>query len=226
MAPFEREMEAYLDQNKYVEAITLVNDGSLDNTESLLRKLVDKWQERYAIPIVLIHLKQNQGKGQALRAGVLVSESEWIVTMDADLAYSPHLIDQWVEQYGVLQGGKIVYIGSRKLTESQVEASPLRRLMSRMFSAFVYQVTRLPFADTQSGFKMYPGEHARRIFSELREYGFAHDVEVLMRLQKAGIPIKELPVVCRTQGVSSIHVLRDSWKMVNAILRIRAYVNE
>lgn len=226
MSLFAQEMEAYLDHNRYVEAITLVNDGSRDRTAMLLRKLVDKWQGRYALPISLIHLEENQGKGHALRAGILASRSEWILTMDADLAYSPRLIDQWVERHRVLQGGKTAYIGSRKLAESRVEASRLRRLMSRLFSAFVYRTTRLPFADTQSGFKMYPGEQARQVFADLREYGFAHDVEILMRLQKTGVPIKELPVVCRTQGVSSVHVLRDSWKMVNAILRIRTYVNE
>ena len=226
MPLFAQEMEAYLDHNTYVEAITLVNDGSRDRTAILLRKLIDKWKERYTIQLSLIHLEDNQGKGHALRAGVLASHSDWILTMDADLAYSPRLIDQWVERHGVLQGGKTVYIGSRKLAESNVEASYLRRLMSRLFSAFVYRATRLPFADTQSGFKMYPGEHARQVFAELREYGFAHDVEILMRLQKAGVSIKELPVVCRTQGVSSVHVLRDSWKMVQAILRLRTYVNE
>lgn len=226
MPLFEQEMEAYLDHNSYVEAITLINDGSCDRTEFLLRKLVDKWQQRYALPVYLIHLEENRGKGYALRAGVLSSQSDWVVTMDADLAYSPRLIDQWVEQYGILQGDPIVYIGSRKLAESTVEASRLRRLMSRLFSAFVYRVTRLPFTDTQSGCKMYPGVYARKAFGELQEYGFAHDVELLMRLQKEQVPVRELPVVCRTQGVSSVHVLRDSWKMIKAILRIRSYVNE
>lgn len=223
---FERELEAYLSQNTYVDSITLVNDGSSDHTGEALRGLVDRWTSRYPVRFTLIDLPVNQGKGSALRAGVMASQSPWVVTMDADLAYSPHQIDSWIREFGVLEGAEKVYIGSRALTQSQVEASYLRRMMSWVFSTFVYWTTGLPFRDTQSGFKMYPGRHAKNVFSDLQEKGFAHDVEILMRLQQQGIPIKELPVRCQTSGTSSVHVLHDSVKMIQAIFRMRRQVRQ
>lgn len=59
--------------------IITIDDGSTDNTASILHKLCKRHEKVRAV-----YLKTNQGKGDALNAGVMVSKSEFLLTLDAD----------------------------------------------------------------------------------------------------------------------------------------------
>jgi biofilm PGA synthesis N-glycosyltransferase PgaC len=60
--------------------VIVVNDGSTDNTEKILDKLVIKNQTWLKV----VHLKENGGKANAINMGILISKGEFLVTIDAD----------------------------------------------------------------------------------------------------------------------------------------------
>src|SRR5271157_4178410 len=69
-----------------------VNDGSQDNTGVLLNALSEIEPRMYAV-----HLRRNFGQGRALRTAFDLCHGDIIVTMDADLSYSPSYIYQMVD---------------------------------------------------------------------------------------------------------------------------------
>ncbi len=94
--------------------------------------------------------------------------------------------------------------------------------MGRIFNLITRILSGLDLHDTQCGFKLYPGELAKDVFGRLFHLGWAHDVEILMRLQRAGASIHSMPVRWTAIEGSKISPLSDAWKMFCALLEIRA----
>lgn len=63
-----------------IDEIIVVNDGSLDNTGEIIKKL------KTEVDIIDIHLPVNKGKGYAMVKGIEYSNSEYLVFIDADLS--------------------------------------------------------------------------------------------------------------------------------------------
>ena len=62
--------------------VVVVDDGSADNTGTLLEGRPDLYSR-------LIRLPQNRGKGAAVRAGLAEATGDYVLFQDADLEYDP-----------------------------------------------------------------------------------------------------------------------------------------
>jgi dolichyl-phosphate beta-glucosyltransferase len=194
--------------------VIVVDDGSKDATPEYVNSVAS------GDPAVrLVRQNPNRGKGAAVQRGVLEAEGRYILFTDADgatpIAECSKLLDAG------LAGADIV-IGSRKMGGHGVqrERSVLRNLVGSIF----YRITNLlavpGIEDTQCGFKLFSRSAARQIFPELRETGWAFDVEVLFLAQKFGMIIEELPVNWSAVEGSKIRP-KDAIRMLFALLRIR-----
>ena len=87
-------------------------------------------------------------------------------------------------------------IGSRALDRSlvSVHQSAIRELSGQFFNLVMRAVVRLPFRDTQCGFKLFRRQAAQEIFSRVRIDGFGFDVEALFIARKRGFKTVEVPV--------------------------------
>jgi hypothetical protein len=81
-------------------------------------------------------------------------------------------------------------------------------------------MTGMPYKDTQCGFKLYSREVARVLFEPLKTMGWAHDVEILLRANKMGYAVIQMPLRWRAVEGSKIRVLRDGVVMFNELIRI------
>ena len=167
---------SYLDRLGDPYEVIVVDDGSRDRTRDVVGEV-----GRDAPRVRLLPLERNQGKGAAVRAGVLASSGREVLFSDADLS-TP--IEELVRLRRALADGADVAIGSRAVpTDEVVRTQPvLRRLQGRAFHLLVralgFEVlTRL--RDTQCGFKLFRGDVARALFARLTLTGFAFDVELL-----------------------------------------------
>lgn len=197
------------------EAI-VVNDGSTDGTEDRLRETLQGHPLARHIHILS---QANTGKGGALKTGVNAAQGEYLLTLDADMATRPsELLHWWEKRKGF--SPREVLIGSRELPQSDVLDIGYRRFIGHVFNRVIRIVTGLPIRDTQCGFKLYSAAAARTLFTALRTTGWAHDVELLKRANRAGYAIVEMPVHWRAIDGSKIRVLRDSCVMFAEVLRI------
>lgn len=169
--------------------VTVVDNGSVDRTAEVVDAAASTAPRNAALRLIGC---SRQGKGAAVRRGLLASTARWRGFCDADLSTPPSLIVPVVEQ---LRHGAPVVIGSRRAPgASYVVAQPLvRRLGSLAFRAFTSPLTG-GVADSQCGFKFFSAEAVEAIFPRVTGTGFAFDVEVLAIATRLGFPVRELPV--------------------------------
>lgn len=197
--------------------IIIVNDGSKDNTESLLNDHPVYKRHKDLISITSQH---NTGKGGALRNGVLKAKGRYILTLDADMATSPEELIKWQQLLGGFSENTI-YIGAREHKDSVIRnETRKRKIAGNIFNFIVNSLTHLGLQDTQCGFKLYPGKVAKDLFGNLQTYGWAHDVEVLYKAHLANVKIVEMPIVWTAIEGSKVRLFKDAVNMFTEVLAI------
>lgn len=218
------------DSSEIKVEVLLIDDGSTDHTLEGLKLLRAEFHEKHGVDddrfhVKCIHQVPNAGKGVALQRGVAEATGKWVLTLDADMAARPIEVLNW-QKAGHLdlssdETEESVLIGSREDKDSIVLDKSGRRFMGRIFNAITRTISGLPMKDTQCGFKLYPSPLAKDIFKRLIHTGWAHDVEILMRVHQRNIEIKSLPIHWTAMEGSKINPLKDSWDMFLALWEIR-----
>lgn len=134
----------------------------------------------------------HQGKGAAVRQGLLASKGDVVVVIDADLAVLLPQLPRFVDL--VAREGYDVVIAER---EHEVrERTVLRYVLSYGLllaqRLFIFQSLR--FRDTQCGFKAFRGDAARAIARKQRVDGGMYDIEYLYAAARNGMRIAQVPV--------------------------------
>ncbi len=191
-----------------------VDDGSLDNTSNLITEFI-KNKDNFK----LIKLDQNVGKGGALVRGIGEANNNWILTLDTDISVSLTQLNYWIEESYI--NGHEIYFGSRNIKNSKVNYIFFRKFIGLIFTKICEFLLNINILDTQCGYKLYKNEVGKKIFSSLKETGFAHDIEVVLIAKKLNILIKELPVHWVHKPGSKVNIIKDSIKMLSAIIKLR-----
>ncbi|TFH27046.1 MAG: glycosyltransferase family 2 protein [Myxococcales bacterium] len=197
-----------------IKEVVIVDDGSRDTTRDVAETFSSP---SFSVRVVSYH--PNAGKGYAIRRGVMVARGDAVLLFDAD---SSTPIEELV-RFLPLLGDADVLIGSRAVDESltRVRQRWYRQGMGRIFNQIARVLTRVPFQDTQCGFKLMRGEVARRIFERATIDRFAFDVEMIILASVLGYSVAEVPVVWSNSPDSRVRILRDSFRMLVDVLRIR-----
>lgn len=209
------DMIDYFDRQSFSYEIIVVDDGSKDGTCEVVRKF-----ERVRHQVKLIQLPKNQGKGHAVRLGVLNTHGKTILFADADGA-TP--ISEFSRLYGVITSGGEIAIGSRALAslDTKVSTSVHRRLLGRIFNRWVNTVLLPSITDTQCGFKMFTRDAALFLFRRQQSDRFSFDVELLYIATKAALKIHEVAINWTNIPGSKVNLVVDSLRMLRDVLRFR-----
>ena len=206
-----------INKNKKIEII-FVNDGSSDNSQLLIESFIEKTKTQN-FNIKIFKLKKNMGKGYAIKHGVKKTSKKWILTTDIDLSVSLNQILEW-EKYYPLHSKNIIF-GSRNLSQSKVEKNFFRFVLGNFFTFFVKLFLNISLFDTQCGFKLYKKTIAKKIFSQLTNYGFTHDLELVIISKKLEFEIIELPVKWTHKKGSKLNIFFEPIKMFLNIIYLR-----
>lgn len=201
----------YLDQRDWDYEVLVVDDGSDDGTAEFLCAKAPRLR--------LLRHERNQGKGAAVRTGVLASRGEWILITDADLSTPIEELPKLLAEAGSAE----VIFGSRAVAGSQIDVRQPRRreLLGRLFNRFIRGLGITKLHDTQCGFKLVRGDVARRLFPRLEIVRYAFDVELVWGAERAGYRVREVGVVWRDSARSTVRPWRDGLAMVTDVLRLR-----
>ncbi|AGA28032.1 dolichyl-phosphate beta-glucosyltransferase [Singulisphaera acidiphila] len=196
------------------EAI-IVDDGSCDRTSDIVRQAAADWPQ-----LVLIEHAANRGKGAAVRTGMLAARGTMVLFADADGA-TPICEEQKLRE--AIAAGADVAIGSRRGGPSGPEANRpwYRELAGRTFSKLARSYLTLSVADPQCGFKMFRQDTISPLFGPCHEEGYLFDLFVLGAATRIGCRIDEVPVTWVEIPGSKVNLLRDSWRMLTGLERIR-----
>jgi dolichyl-phosphate beta-glucosyltransferase len=204
-----------LDEQHWDAEVLVVNDGSTDNTAAIVESFVARDQR-----VRLLQNGTNRGKGYSVRNGLLHSGGNIVMFTDADLS-SP--MPEAERLFAAIRDGADVAIGSRWLqTSRQTIHQPLyRQFFGRCFNVVTRMIMRLPFADTQCGFKAFRRNAAQTIFQLQRIERWGFDPEILFIALKRGYNIREVPVTWGHDERSRMSYLRDGLKMLEELIYVR-----
>ncbi len=160
-----------------------VNDGSTDATSERLKELQSLNPSAFRI----LELPINQGKGEAVRQGVLASldrKADFIGYWDADLATPLSEIPEFLAMFEAHPQLEIV-IGARvKLIGRKIERQLLRHILGRISATMISLTLRLGIYDSQCGAKMFKlSDELRQAFAKPFRSRWIFDVEILARYQ-------------------------------------------
>jgi dolichyl-phosphate beta-glucosyltransferase len=212
-ATLER-IAAYLGANAADTEVLVVDDGSKDRTAQVAESFRRVLPQLRVIPNGV-----NRGKGYSVRHGMQEARGDTVLFTDADLSApieeAPKLIEA-LRTYDVA-------IGSRALDRSliSVHESPFREFAGIVFNKIVQVVLRLPFVDTQCGFKAFRRERCRIIFEQQRIERFGFDPELLYLARHHGLQTVEIPVRWAHSPATKVNMLRDSIQMFLDVFTIR-----
>lgn len=189
----------------------IVDDGSDDGTRKILE---DAQAEQPRLRAVLDN-ERNRGKGAAVASGVLAARGDYVLIADVDLS-TP--LDELGKLTEAMRAGADVAIGSRAVEGALVERGPAhRKLLGKAFNGTVRMLTGLDVRDTQCGFKLLRKPVAQHLLAVQICPGFAYDVELLLRADKAGLRIAEVPVTYLHDSRSRVRVVSASVKMLRDV---------
>src|SRR5712692_4682366 len=208
------DISAYIRASKRETEVIVVDDGSTDRTADIASSFRGEIQR-----LRVIANKKNRGKGYSVRHGMLEARGRIVLFTDADLS-AP--IDEADKLLAALADHDVA-IGSRALNRSliSVHQSVFREYAGIIFNFIVRAILRLPFVDTQCGFKAFRRERCRVIFQQQRIERFGFDPELLYLARHHGLRAVEIPVRWAHSPDTKVSMLRDSIQMFLDIFLIR-----
>jgi dolichyl-phosphate beta-glucosyltransferase len=211
---FKKMIQFKKNVNKKIEFI-FVNDGSNDNSLKLLSKFK---KNNRNLKIRVLNQKKNNGKGHALKMGVEDAEYDWILTTDIDLSVSLSQIFSWDK---LIKKNIYVYFGSRSHPESKIFTPFYRYAIGLIFQLINKIFFNFKIRDTQCGFKLYKNKVGKKIFSDISQFGYAHDIEILLICIKKKIKFIELPVEWSHKKDGKVNIISDSINMFLVIIKLK-----
>ncbi|MGE5593111.1 MAG: glycosyltransferase [Betaproteobacteria bacterium] len=211
--------------------VLVVNDGSTDATMERVR------ERESLMPIEVIAHGTNQGLPASLRDGIAAflesasSDTDVLVTMDADNTHEPGLVPQMLDWLQPPHNADIVIASRYQKGGHEVGLALSRRVMSRVVNLMLKALFNIPgVTDYTSGFRAYRAEALRRA---ARAHGprlieattFSATAELLLKLRSVGVKAREVPLVLRydqKNGASKMKVARTILDYLRMMIRVAA----
>lgn len=168
--------------------LIIVDDGSSDGTELVLKKYKNK------ISKLIIH-KKNLGKGAAIKSGQKYIKGKYIGIQDADLEYDPRDLKKIVNEMDK-RNLKVMY-GSRVLKKNKFKNTQnfthIIRIWGNIFLTKVSNfINKQKLTDAHTCYKVFDSNIFKKI--KLKEKGFSFCPEITSKISMMNIDIKEFPI--------------------------------
>lgn len=196
--------------------IILVNDGSKDNTDKVVKGIIKNNKN-----IRLISYKPNGGKGNAVKVGFKNARGKKVLFIDADGSIQPDEIPRMIEKLDKYD----VVVGNRYAKESKVKRHWLRAVYSFFFNTIVKILFQSRVRDNLCGFKGFKKNIADNLFNDLIDKRWVFDVELFFKIKKKSYSLYELPIKWVHVGGSQVKMFSDpvKWFLRLIILRIKLF---
>jgi len=210
----------YLNRQKYIWEVLLINDGSADQTQALLTQFCDQhpnWK--------LLRIKHG-GKAAAVTTGMLAARGQIILFTDFDQSTPISEVSKFIDHH---QNGADVVASYRVVRRDTLMA----KVRGWMFVNLVQTVALPGILDSQCGFKSFMNSAAKKIFGNLLVskpgkkisggYMGAFDVEVLFLARKFGYRIDQIPVEWTRYISDRLNIWREPLMMAVDTFKVRIY---
>jgi len=164
-----------VEQNNFSYEIIFVDDGSNDNSWTVVEQLSAKNKN-----VKGIHFQRNYGKSPALHVGFEMAQGDVVITMDADLQDSP---DEIPELYRMIKEDGYDLVSGWK--QKRFDNAFTKNLPSKLYNYVNRKISGIQLHDMNCGLKSYK----KKVVKSIEVYGEMH---------------RFIPVMARNAGFSNI----------------------
>ena len=195
-----------------VTEVIVVENGSTDGTAEVAQRL-----ERELDGVRVFSLP-DPDYGAALRHGALMAKGDAIVNFDVDY-YDLDFLEAAVER---LRGpdGPVIVIGSKRAPGARDERPWSRRVITSTFSIVLRRGFGLHVSDTH-GMKAMRRERILPIVEQCRFGTDLFDTELVLRAERSGLLVVEIPVTVIEQRPSRTSVASRAVRSITGLARLR-----
>jgi dolichol-phosphate mannosyltransferase len=209
---FLEDVSTFLKKENLSHHIAIVDDGSVDNTATLVKKAANQF------PATLISYTPNKGVDEAFRRGMnwsldRVKEGDLIVTMEADRTGDLGILKSMLAK---IESGSDVVVASYYTDGGGVTGTVwYRKLLSVGANFMIKHILKIKGVKTYSSFyRVYRPEALRQVKEHYGDFfaekGFPCVVELLYRLSQLKCRLDEVPMILKGDqriGKSKMNVL-------------------
>ncbi len=196
----------------YSWRLTIADNGSTDHTQFIAGKLAGE------LPGTRVLRLERTGRGLALRTAWSGSSARVVCYMDVDLSTDLRALLPLLAP--LLSGHSELAIGTRLAYGSQVTRGLKRSFISRSYNRLLHLVLRAHFSDAQCGFKAARRDALDELLASVQDDGWFFDTELLVRAQRAGLRIHEVPVDWVDDPDSSVAIVRTAITDLCGVVRL------
>ncbi len=195
--------------------LIIAEDGSTDGTKALLKELTERDPS-----LKLIQDEHRLGRGASLCRAIQQTKGDVIVYTDVDMATDIGHLGQLIT---CVQDGADVATGSRYLPDSQATRSLPRLVSSLVYNDLARRLLASKLTDHQCGFKAFKRSVVLDLLPQVHSSHWFWDTEILVRAQRSGYRVKEIPVHWQESkyGKSTVKLASDSMHFMRDLLRLR-----
>lgn len=194
-----------LDQTDFSWEIIFVDDSSTDETVVLIKKFVKKYPRKR---LISIFQEKNGGRGLAVTKGIKKAQGRIVGYIDIDLEIPSDYIPRFVKE---IEMGADVVCGWR-IYDFTLKSLP-RWIASKGYNIVRDKVLGTSIKDTEAGYKFFRRNKILPILKKCKSPGWFWDTEIMVRAKKAGLKVKEIPVVFirRFDKTSTVRLIPDTF---------------
>jgi len=200
----------------HVDRIVVVDDGSTDDTQQVIRAIMQAHPDR----ISLLTFGNNRGKGAALIAGMTCAldlhQAQIIVTIDGD---GQHAVSDVPRLIQAIRQGADLAIGQRDFS-----CMPLRSRLGNSVSSWLIQVCYpgSPYVDTQCGLRAFSAHLARMLLARIPVGRYETELKMLQLCLAQSWRIQSVPIqtiYLDSNRSSHFRPILDSWRILRVIFK-------
>ncbi len=191
--------------------IILAEDGSSDGSPEFIKS-----RGRLSGVRILTSPKR-LGRGGAIKNAVSIARGEVIGYMDIDLAVPIKYLPRAVR---LIEDGEKFVTGSRYIKDSRIDRKFDRLFQSVSYNAILKLVFNSRVNDHQCGFKFWSSGFIKRIIPEIKDRHWFFDTELIIKSEREGIRVYELPVEWKEQSSTKVRS-SDIFYFLKSIIRLK-----
>lgn len=207
-------MRDYLNQQPYTYEIIVSDDGSTDVTVAVVKIIAEGWNQ-----LSYLTHPNNEGKGAAVKRGVLAATGRYILFCDADNATPLSEI----EKFWPHTANYPIIFGSRHVPGANIHVHQLfhRKLLSRASNLLIRFMAVPGVWDTQCGFKLYERNAGKNVFTSVKLKRFGFDIESLVIARELGYQFKEVGINWSNDPDTRVRAGREAIRTLIDLFRIK-----
>jgi glycosyltransferase involved in cell wall biosynthesis len=175
--------------------LVIVDDGSQDNSANLLSAFVSE-------KVKVVRHKLNRGYGGAIKTGIQIADTDYIVTIDAD---GQHYLDDITQLFNqIIKTNADMVVGGRP-TGSYSQSGWYRNLGKFLIRSLIKIIMDVPVRDQNSGMKLYRRDLALENLNLCPDNMAYSDIILLLFVDSRHLVLEEpIRINSRLGGVSTI----------------------